>query len=99
MGFPIALTYCLLPIADCLTYCLGRILITNISICLVHSMVLPAVVEPMPTPEDMWAPGGLGSQPEDVSYHDSDVDMPPVFRGRAPPVVGLGRGAWADYIL
>ena len=52
-----------------------------------------------PTPEYMWAPGGVGSQPEDVSYHDSDVDVPPVFRGRAPPVVGTLGGGWADYIV
>ena len=51
------------------------------------------VADEIPTPEGMWAPGGLASQPEDVSYHYADTQPTPaasVLRGR----VAACSGAW-----
>ena len=58
-------------------------------------MVLPA--RPLPPVDmdveadvldEMWGPNGIGSKPENVSFHEDDV--PPVLMRPAPPA----RGPW-----
>ena len=42
--------------------------------------------------EETWGPNGIGNQPEDTSFHESDEDVPPVSRRRPPPAGGPWEG-------